>query len=57
MKFNKNNSKKSFTLIGFLSFCAIALSVETTGIKPLSRNETFSPSQTTEKTTQQPLTP
>lgn len=49
MKFNKNNSKKSFTLLGFLSFCEIALSVKTTGIKPLSRNETFSSSPTTEQ--------
>ncbi|MGL4879696.1 MAG: hypothetical protein ACRC8K_01345 [Waterburya sp.] len=49
MKFNKNDSTKSFTLIGFLTFCAIALSLETTAIKPLSRNETFSPSSTTEQ--------
>ena len=49
MKFNKNNSKKSFTLLGFLSFCAIALSIETTGVKLLSKNETFSPSPTTEQ--------
>lgn len=49
MKFNKNDNTKSFTLIGFLSFCAIALSIETTGVKPLSKNETFSPSSTTEQ--------
>lgn len=49
MKFNKNDSTKSFTLIGFLTFCAIALSLETTGVKPLSRDETFSPSPTTEQ--------
>lgn len=48
MKFYKNNSKKSFTFLSFLGFCAI-LSVETTSIKPLSRNETFSPSSTTEQ--------
>ena len=49
MKYNKSNSKKSFTFFGFLTFCAIALSVETTGIKSLSRNETLSPSSTTEQ--------
>ncbi|NJL51160.1 MAG: hypothetical protein HC930_01190 [Hydrococcus sp. SU_1_0] len=53
MKFNQNNTKKSFTLLGFLSFCAIALSVETTGIKPVSRNETLSPSPTTEQNYEQ----
>lgn len=49
MKLNKNNSKKSFTLLGFLSFCAIALSIEITGVKPLSKKETFSLSPTTEQ--------
>lgn len=49
MKFNKNNSHKSFTFLGFLSFCAISLSVETTGVKLLSRNETFSLSPTTKQ--------
>jgi len=49
MKFNKNNSKKSVTFFSFLGFCAIALSLETTGVKPLSRNETFSSFPITEQ--------
>ncbi len=43
MKFNHNN-KKSFSLITFFSFLAIATAVlETTAIKPASRNQNSNP--------------
>lgn len=60
MKFNKNNSKKSFTFIGFLSFCAITASTAITAIEPLSRKEAFIPAteqQSEKQERQKPFEP
>ncbi|VEP12984.1 exported hypothetical protein [Hyella patelloides LEGE 07179] len=60
MKFNNNNSKKSFTLLTFLSFCAIATSTATAAVEPLSNKEALSPAtkqQSENQETQKPFEP
>jgi hypothetical protein len=60
MKFNQNNSKKSFTLFGFLTFCAIATSTATTAIEPLSKNKAFTQAtveQSEQQAQQKPFEP
>lgn len=60
MNFNKNNSKKTFSLLSFLSFCAIATSVTVANVEPLSREEAFhsvSEQQSEKQDKQKPFEP
>lgn len=60
MKFNKNNQQKSFGLLTFLGFLAIATSIVTTATKPLAKNQdvTATTEQQSEKQERQkPLEP